>query len=109
MVEILREEQYGLFTGIYDAARELRADLECMHSTCTNPEDKYVATFSIQDDLATFMRAMKTANRVMNETQGSYLTKYDDYLKTKGGQYALAKGMLSVMDSISFESKKKEA
>jgi len=106
MVAMLREQHYELFKKIYDAAKELRKDLECMYNACANPEDKFVATFSIQDDLLAFMHAMKAANRITKEEHGSYLTKYDDYLRTKGGQYALAKEMLSVMDSASFAVKK---
>ena len=107
-VRILRETHYDVFQKVYKAARELREDLTVLHNLYADPEKKYVATFSVQDDLETFMKVMKEANRLAKETAGDYFTKYDDYLRTKGGQYILSKEMLAVMDHVSFAARKAE-
>lgn len=107
-VRILREKHYEVFQKVYNAAKELREDLIVLHNLYADPEKKYIATFSVQDDLEAFMKAMKEANRLAKETAGNYLSKYDDYLRTRGGQYALSKEILEAMDSVSFAAYKAE-
>ena len=107
-VKILRETHYDVFQNVYNAAKSLREDLILLHDFYRDPEKKYIATFSVHDDMETFMKAMKEANRLAKQTAGNYISKYDDYLRTRGGQYALSKEIMEVMDSISFAAYKAE-
>lgn len=107
---VLREERKDLFDGVYRAARELKSDLRILfgsHSECRNPEDRYLAVFSIDDDLHDFMTAMKLANCYLKENHGCYLTPYNENLKRKRGQYTLATGIIAVMDEVSFAERRK--
>lgn len=104
LVAFLRIRHYDIFCSVYEAARELRTDLCCIFNTHAFPEERYVATCSIHDDIKAFMQQMKKANYVCREELGCYITKYDDYLHTRGGQYALAKEMIKIMDDVSFEA-----
>lgn len=106
---VLRSERADLSSNLYNAAKELRKDLQIIfnrYAAYCDPEVQYVAMVSIQDDLDTFMKAMKRANVYLKENHSSYLTPYDDYLGTRGGQYALAKEVIAVMDEISFAERR---
>lgn len=108
LVEILRNERKDLADAAYSAAKELRKDLRIVfdrYAAYGNPEDQYVALVSIPDDLDAFMKAMKRVNGYLKENYDAYLTPYDDYLKTRGGQYALASQFIEVMDQVSFSSR----
>ena len=102
MIMKMRTDQYGLFCLVYDAAKKIRNDLACIYNMYANQEERFDATFSIDDDLKTFMNQVKRANRICRDEFGNYLLKYDDYLRTRGGQYALAKEIIKMMDEVTY-------
>lgn len=57
-VKILRETHYDVFQNVYNAAKSLREDLILLHDFYRDPEKKYIATFSVHDDLETFMLSL---------------------------------------------------
>ena len=111
LLKILMVERPDLFEVIYEMAKELKSDLNILfgrNADFRSPEDRFMAKFSVDDDLVSFMKAMKEANCYLKENHNGYLTPYDDFLKKKRGQYTLANQMVDIIDEIRFAEKRKK-